>query len=351
MDKEIEIDPRWQKVLDRDETADGEFVYAVRTTGIYCRPSCPSRRAKVKNVQFFAGPDEAEEAGYRQCQRCTPRGQSLQELNTEIVIAACRLIEGSGSQPNLSHLAKSTGLSTSHFSRVFKAATGLSPKAYGVAHRNKKLRDKLANDDVSVTTAIYDAGFNSNSRFYENSNDFLGMTPSTFKKGGANTEILFAVGQCSLGAILVARSKKGICAITLGDDALALVHDLQDRFPKAELVGGDEEFERQVAQVVGFVETPGLGLNLPLDIQGTVFQQRVWNILREIPAGETRTYAEVAKMIGDPKSARAVAQACASNRIAVAIPCHRVVRSNGELSGYRWGVERKRALLTLEAKA
>jgi AraC family transcriptional regulator, regulatory protein of adaptative response / methylated-DNA-[protein]-cysteine methyltransferase len=346
----VELDPRWQTVLTRDTDADGTFVYAVKTTGVYCRPSCPSRRAKPRNVVFFKTEDEAEKAGFRECLRCHPRGQSSTDLNNEVVVAACRLIEQSDQQPNLDDLAKSMGFSASHFHRQFKAATGLTPKAYGAANRMKKMRRELVKSETSVTSAIFEAGFNANSRFYENSNDALGMTPTTFRKGGKDIEIHFAVGQCSLGAILVAKSKKGICAITLGDDAERLVHDLQDRFPKANLIGADKQFEALVADVVGFVEAPKLGLNMPLDIQGTAFQQRVWQALREIPAGETVTYTDVAIRIGAPKAVRAVAQACAANKIAIAIPCHRVVRSDGSLSGYRWGVKRKRSLLNMEAQ-
>ncbi|MET0824858.1 MAG: methylated-DNA--[protein]-cysteine S-methyltransferase, partial [Solirubrobacterales bacterium] len=237
-----------------------------------------------------------------------------------------------------------------HFHRVFKAVTGLTPKAYAAAHREQRVRNALTLTGT-VTEAIYEAGYNSNSRFYETSNAVLGMTPSAFRAGGKGTDIRFAVGECSLGAILVAKSAKGICAITLGDDPEALVRDLEDRFPKANLIGGDPDFEALVARVVGFVEAPRIGLDLPLDVQGTAFQQRVWQALREIPAGETASYAEVARRIGAPKAVRAVAQACGANGIAVAIPCHRVVRNDGALSGYRWGVERKRALLGKEATA
>jgi AraC family transcriptional regulator of adaptative response/methylated-DNA-[protein]-cysteine methyltransferase len=242
-------------------------------------------------------------------------------------------------------------MSPFYFHRQFKAITGLTPKAYGAADRAKKVRAELADRKTSVTSAIYGAGFNSNSRFYESSNEVLGMTPTAYKQGGKDADIRFAVGQCSLGAILVARSKKGICAITLGDNPDGLVRDLQDRFPNANLIGADREFERLVAQVVGFVETPRIGLDLPLDVRGTAFQQRVWQALRGIPAGKTASYAEVARRIGKPKAVRAVAQACGANKIAVAIPCHRVVKNDGVLSGYRWGVERKRALLEKEAKA
>jgi len=247
-------------------------------------------------------------------------------------------------------LARHVGLSTYHFHRVVKAATGLTPKGYAAAHRASLVRKSLNKSDT-VTDAIYDAGYNSNSRFYETSNQVLGMTPSNYRGGGAQTDIRFAVGECSLGSILVAQSERGICAIFLGDDPDALVRELQDQFPNANLIGGDAGFEQLVAKVVGFVEAPERGLDLPLDVRGTAFQQRVWQSLRRIPAGSTASYTDVAKLIGSPRSVRAVAQACGANKLAVVIPCHRVVRNDGALSGYRWGVERKRALLKKEANA
>jgi AraC family transcriptional regulator, regulatory protein of adaptative response / methylated-DNA-[protein]-cysteine methyltransferase len=346
-----ERDPRWRSVVNRDAAADGMFVYAVKSTGVYCRPSCPSRAAKPKNVTFYTACADAEAAGYRACRRCNPKGRSLSAAVAAVVAEACRLIEDAEELPKLDALAASVGMSPFYFHRRFKAITGLTPKAYGAAHRAKKVRAELADRKTSVTSAIYGAGFNSNSRFYESANEVLGMTPTAYKRGGKDANIRFAVGQCSLGAILVARSTKGICAITLGDNPDGLVRDLQDRFPNANLIGGDRGFERLVAQVVGFVEAPRIGLDLPLDVRGTAFQQRVWQALRGIPAGKTASYAEVARRIGKPKAVRAVAQACSANKIAVAIPCHRVVKNDGLLSGYRWGVERKRALLEKEAKA
>ncbi|UFS66709.1 bifunctional DNA-binding transcriptional regulator/O6-methylguanine-DNA methyltransferase Ada [Paracoccus denitrificans] len=345
-----ESDPRWQRVLARDAAADGSFVYSVRTTGVYCRPSCPSRRAKPQNVTLYASPDQAEAAGFRPCRRCNPRGASAAEANAALVAAACRLIEQAETPPTLQALAEAAGLSPFHFHRQFKAVTGLTPRAYAAAHRAGRLRARLA-QGASVTGAIYEAGFNSSSRFYEGADGMLGMTPSAWRKGGAGAEIRFALGQCALGAILVAQSRRGICAIALGDDPEALLRDFQDRFPAATLIGGDAEFEALVARIVGFIEAPGIGLDLPLDIRGTAFQQRVWQALRQIPPGTTASYAEIARRIGEPQASRAVAQACAANPIAVAIPCHRVVRSDGALSGYRWGVARKRALLDREGAA
>lgn len=342
----ITEDPRWAALRTRDAAQDGRFVYAVRTTGVYCRPSCGARPARPENVAFYANGGEARVAGFRACKRCRPDEQSRE---AQVVARACRAIEEAEEAPSLDALANEVGLSSSHFHRLFKKATGLTPRAYGAAERAKRVRTRLAAGDGSVTEAIYDAGFNASSRFYETSNAMLGMTPTDFRRGGVATDIRFAVGQCSLGAILVARSDKGICAITIGDDPDTLVQDLQDRFPRANLVGADAAFESTVAAVVGLVEAPKVAIDLPLDIRGTAFQQRVWQALREIPAGRTATYADIARRIGDPKAVRAVAGACGANHIAVAIPCHRVVRTDGSLSGYRWGVERKRDLLAREA--
>jgi AraC family transcriptional regulator of adaptative response/methylated-DNA-[protein]-cysteine methyltransferase len=338
---------RWQSLVDRNPAADGEFVYSVKSTGVYCRPTCPSRLALRENVQFHATCEEAEAAGFRACKRCKPAGESIAEYQSSVVARACRIIEESGEIPNLDDLARSVGMSSYHFHRVFKAQTGLTPRGYAVAHRTRRVRDELTRRDT-VTEAIYGAGFNSNSRFYESSDEVLGMTPRKYRGGGEGTTIRFAIGESWLGPILVASSEKGVCAILLGEDPEELVRDLQDRFPKAELVGGDEDFERLVATVVGFLENPSSGLDLPLDIRGTAFQQRVWEALRQIPAGSTASYAEIAERIGQPRSVRAVAQACGANHLAVAVPCHRVVRTDGALSGYRWGVERKSRLLRRE---
>jgi AraC family transcriptional regulator of adaptative response/methylated-DNA-[protein]-cysteine methyltransferase len=341
-------DPRWARIVARDRAADGQFWYSVMTTGVYCRPSCPSRTANPQNVQLHDTLEAAKATGFRPCKRCNPDGPSIDCENADIVAKACRLIEESEEEPSLTELAEAVGRSASYFHRVFKAATGLTPKDYATAHRARKVRDCLAGGNT-VTEAIYDAGFNSSGRFYEKSTDMLGMTPTQYRSGGANEDIRFAVGQCSLGAILVASSKKGVASILLGSDPGELVRNLQDRFPKAKLIGADSDYEALVARVVGFVEAPGLGLDLPLDVRGTAFQQRVWQALQEIPAGQTVSYAEIARRIGVPKAVRAVAGACAANKLAVAIPCHRVVRNDGSLSGYAWGVERKRALLDREA--
>jgi len=278
-----------------------------------------------------------------------PAAPSIPSRHAALVAQACRRIEAAESPPSLDDLAAQAGLSPFHFHRVFKAATGLTPKAYADAQRAQAVRTTLARGTTSVTEAIFDAGYNANSRFYEQADAVLGMKPSQYRAGGVDARIAFAIGQSSLGAILVARSQRGVCAISLGDDPDALLRELQDRFPRAELIGGDAGFERLVAQVVGMIEQPNIGIDLPLDVRGTAFQQRVWDALRKIPAGETASYAQIAQRIGSPKSVRAVAQACASNTLALAIPCHRVVRSDGALSGYRWGVARKRELLAREA--
>ena len=346
----IANDPRWAAVQARDPAADAQFVYAVKTTGVYARPSSAARLPQPQNVEFFDTPAAAEAAGYRPSRRAVTDQTSLAAQHAALVAAACRHIEASDSLPSLQGLATQAGLSPFHFHRVFKSVTGLTPKGYADAQRARKLRAQLGSSST-VTEAIYGAGFNSSSRFYEAADQRLGMTASDYRAGGANTAIQFAIGACSLGAILVAESPRGVCAILLGDDPDALARELQDSFPQAQLVGDNPAFARRVAQVVGLIEAPGLGLQLPLDVRGTAFQERVWQALRDIPAGSTASYAEIAARIGAPNSFRAVAQACSANRLAVAIPCHRVVRSDGGLSGYRWGVERKRSLLEREAAA
>ena len=346
----VVADPRWSAVVGRDPHADGRFYYSVRTTGVYCRPSCPSRHAKPHNVAFHVTAADAEKAGFRACRRCKPDQVSLAAANAAMVAELCRYIETAEQPPTLGKLAKRAGMSAFHLHRVFKAVTGLTPKAYAAAHRAQRVQRELKRSDT-ITSAIYDAGYNSSGRFYEEAGQMLGMTPSRYRTGGADLQIRFAVGECSLGSILVACSDRGICSIMIDDDPQVLARELQDRFPRAHLVGGDTRFEQWVAQVIGFVEQPKLGLDLPLDLRGTAFQRRVWQALRKIPVGHTVSYSDIARRVGAPKSVRAVAQAIAANKIAVAIPCHRVIRSDGALSGYRWGVERKRALLDREAQA
>jgi AraC family transcriptional regulator of adaptative response/methylated-DNA-[protein]-cysteine methyltransferase len=341
------VDPRWRAVCTRDRAADGTFVYAVRTTGVYCRPSCASRPARPENVAFFDTPAAAAQAGFRACRRCQPDGEAT--ATVDVVARACRLIESAETAPTLAALAAAVGLSPFHLHRRFKAATGVTPREYAAAHRARRVRGALASG-ARVTDALYDAGYGSSARFYEQADAVLGMTPSRFRAGGAQTTIRFALGDCSLGAILVAATDLGVCAILLGDAPEPLLRDLQDRFPRAHLVGGDAAFEALVARVVGLVETPREHHELPLDVRGTAFQQRVWQALRAVPPGDTVSYAELARRAGVPAAAvRAVGQAVAANPLAVAIPCHRVIRTDGALSGYRWGVERKRTLLAREA--
>jgi len=326
---------RWDAVQRRDKDADGAFWYSVRTTGVYCRPSCGARPALRRNVAFHASCAAAEAAGFRACLRCKPDQAPLAERHAELVARACRLIDQSEAEPTLDVLAAACGMSSHHFHRIFKAHTGITPKAYAAARRAARIERGLAQEST-VTDAIYAAGFNSSGRFYAGAAGRLGMTPTAYRAGGHGMAIRFAIGACSLGAILV------------GDDPELLARDLQDRFPAAELEGADAGFAEVVAHVVGFVEAPAIGIDLPLDLRGTVFQQRVWEALRQVPSGSTVSYAELAERIGLPSGARAIAGACAANPIAVAVPCHRVVRTDGALSGYRWGVERKRALLERE---
>ncbi|MEY4939711.1 MAG: hypothetical protein RIQ93_1446 [Verrucomicrobiota bacterium] len=339
---------RWRALLQKDAAADGHFLYSVRTTGIYCRPSCASRMPLRKNVDFHPTCQVAEAAGFRACKRCHPSGPDAAARHAAMIVKACRLIDSSDEIPALDRLAVVAGMSRFHFHRTFKAITGVTPNVYARAQRANRVRQELA-QQRTVTDALYRAGFVSSGRFYAGSSAMLGMRPAKFRQGGAGETLRFAVGECDLGSILVAASATGICAITLGDDPGALVKALQQSFPRARLVGGDVAFERWVVQVVGWVDAPELGRALPLDIRGTAFQRRVWQALREIPPGKTLSYTEVARHIGAPKAIRAVASACAANQLALAIPCHRVVRRNGALSGYRWGVERKRRLLQREA--
>ena len=344
----IEADPRWQRFMARDAAADDTFVTAVLSTGIYCRASCPARRPKPENVRFFATCAEAEQAGFRSCKRCRPELPARTAVNAELVARACRTISAAEESPSLSALARTAGLSPFHFHRIFKTTTGVTPKAYADAERVRRMQAALTTSDATVTEAIFEAGYGSSGRFYAAADETLGMTPTTYRNGGGATTIRFAVAACSLGQVLVATSSKGVCSIMLGDDPDALTRDLRDRFPKADLVGHDPAFQATLDKVIALVELPGMGLDLPLDIAGTAFQRRVWEALRTIPAGQVATYREIADRIGQPKAVRAVAGACAANALAIAIPCHRVVHSGGSASGYRWGVERKRALLARE---
>lgn len=343
----IAQDPRWRCVVERNPAADGTFVYSVSTTGVYCRPSCGARLPKPEHVLFHRDSATAEAAGFRPCRRCRPCELSRQQTNVRKVAEACRLIEAAEEIPRLNRLARHVGLSPHYFHRLFKAVTGVTPKDYVRALRSCRVRTELKRNR-RVTDAVFAAGYASNGRFYEDSHRILGMTPSRFRAHGAGAVIRYAVDRCSLGMVLAATSEVGVCAILLGDDSERLTQELQDLFSGARLVPGDRKFGRTVARIVRAVDVPGTGLDLPLDIRGTAFQQRVWKALRTIPVGRTVSYTDLARRIRAPAASRAVAQACAANILAVAVPCHRVIRNDGALAGYRWGVARKRALLEQE---
>ena len=338
---------RWLALQRRDPAADGRFVYSVTTTGVYCRPTCPSRLALRENVVFHDTCADAERAGFRPCKRCRPAGVSQRERNAEAAAKACRIIETSEPLPALDALANAVGLSRYHFHRVFKSVVGVTPRQYAAARRTGRVRSELR-ERRSVTEAIYRAGFNSSSRFYERSSDTLGMTPREYRSGGNGVAIRYAVAASPLGLVLVAGTARGICSVRFGDEPAALQRELRQDFPGASIEKADRAFKGWVNAIVHHLEHPAGVMDLPVDIRGTAFQQRVWQALRGIPAGQTASYAEIAARIGQPSAARAVARACATNPVAVIVPCHRVVRTDGGLSGYRWGVERKRRLLKRE---
>jgi AraC family transcriptional regulator of adaptative response/methylated-DNA-[protein]-cysteine methyltransferase len=336
--------------LRRAPEADGQFLIAVKTTRIYCRPTCTARLPRPENVSFFTGADAARAAGFRACLRCKPDGVSPAAAQAALIATLCRHLESSDMPVSLNALAERAQLSPAHLHRLFRKITGLTPKAWADAARADRVRSALFRGE-RVTDALYTAGFNSSGRFYAQADEALGMTPKRFRTGGLDTTIDYALSVCSLGALLVATSERGVCAIQLGDEPQALQEELKARFPKATLRHADAGFEALLEAVIRLIEAPQTGFDLPLDLRGTLFQQRVWQALRAIPAGSTVSYAEIARRVGQPQSSRAVAQACAANPVAVAVPCHRVVRGSGELAGYRWGVARKRALLEREARA
>jgi AraC family transcriptional regulator of adaptative response/methylated-DNA-[protein]-cysteine methyltransferase len=339
-------DSRWNAIARRDGSADGTFVYGVKTTGIFCRPACSSRQPKRANVTFFASCDAAERAGYRACKRCKPKATAAANSpGHAAVLEACRLIDESAEPPALAELAGAVGLSPFYFHRLFKEAVGVTPKAYAAARRLQRLQEGLTREKT-VTSAIYRAGFGSGSRFYEG--DPLGMTASAYRDGAEGLAIRSAVVETYLGWLLVAATERGVCMIEFGDVPRSLNKRLAERFPAAKVLEEDPTFTELVTRILDYLEAPSRGLDLPLDVQGTAFQRRVWKALQAIPAGSTSTYAAVAKGIGSPSSVRAVAQACATNPVALAIPCHRVIGTDGDLRGYRWGVERKRKLLQRE---
>ncbi len=335
---------RWLAVQHKDRTYDGQFVTAVRSTGIYCRPSCPARIPKRENITFYQHPQEAEAAGFRPCKRCSPHTQAYE---AEIAERLCRYIESHlDDRLTLDELSAAVSLSPQHLQRVFKRVVGISPREYVEAQRLGKVKASLKAGE-SVTEALYEAGFSSSSRLYERADQQFGMTPATYREGGKDMSIRYTLVTSSLGYVLAATTERGICAVCLGDDVAALEDELRRDYPSAH-IERDDDLGEQVVGVVEQIEGQPAHTELPLDIHGTAFQWRVWQALRAIPRGETRSYAQVAEAIGQPEAVRAVARACASNKIAVLIPCHRVVRQGGELSGYRWGVERKRELLERE---
>lgn len=346
---EVSDESRWQAVETRDTRADEQFVFAVKTTGICCRPSCTARHPLRKNVLFFENVAAAVDAGFRPCKRCQPDKPAPEQQRIDRITEVCRILEASSEPIVLAELAVRVAMSPFHFHRLFKQVTGLTPHAWQKALRAKRLREQL-NEGEGVTRAVFEAGYQSGSNFYQQANEVLGMTAKQYRQGGARATIQFVVGSCRLGEFLVAQSERGICAILLGNDAQSLIHELETLLPNSSLDVGDESFARRVAQVVSVLEHPGQQVALPLDIQGTAFQQQVWQALRQIPAGQTASYSDIAQRIGKPQAVRAVAGACAANKLAVVIPCHRVVRNDGALSGYRWGVDRKRQLLEIEAK-
>ena len=341
-------DSRWRAVTTRDAAADGRFYYSVSTTGVFCRPSCASRCPRREHVRFHGSTAEALCAGYRPCLRCRPTGESLAQKHVALVTEACALLDSTTAAVPLATLAARAGLSPYHFHRLFKRVTGVTPREFADARRRARL-DGALRKQVRITDAIYDAGFGSAGHFYANAGAALGMTPRQYRSGGENMDIQYAVSRCSLGRVLVAQSTRGVCAILLGDDAGTLVRDLEARFPRARLVMGRRALDASLRAVVAHLDAPESALDVPLDVRGTAFQQRVWRALRDIAPGTTRTYADIARALDRPTAARAVAAACAANPLAVAVPCHRVVRGDGSLAGYRWGVDRKKELLRREA--
>ncbi|GBQ66249.1 O6-methylguanine-DNA methyltransferase [Ameyamaea chiangmaiensis NBRC 103196] len=342
-------DPRWARVVARDRTADGSFWYSVATTSVYCRPSCPSRTCNPKNVTLHATLAQARATGCRACRRCDPDAAGTDRTHPA-VLRACRMIEGAEDIPALRALAAHVGLSAWHLHRLFKAATGVTPHAYATAHRHGRVRHELGRA-TTITDAYVAAGFGSGGRFYSDADAALGMSAGRYRDGGSREDIQFALGVSTLGHVLVASASRGVAAILLGDDPKALLTDLATRFPKARLTGDDPAYRTVVQTVIALIEEPAAGLALPLDIRGTAFQHRVWQALRAIPVGTTLTYTDLARQIGAPAAVRAVASACAANPLAVAVPCHRIVRADGGLAGYAWGVDRKRALLQCERAA
>lgn len=342
----IDEEVRWRAFDERDAKFDGMFFVAVLSTKIYCKPTCPARKPKRKNVQFFNSCDEAESAGFRACLRCKPKEQNSQ---TDLIKRACRLIEENLEENiSLERLSETLNINKFHLQKTFKKHTGVSPRKYAEIHRVKNFKKLLKDDDVSVTDAIYEAGFGSSSRLYEKSNTQLGMTPTTYRKGGEGMKINYTIAKSDLGLLLVAATAKGLCSAAFGDDEKELEENLRAEFSRAEISKDETALSDWVRALLLHLKGQNPKLDLPLDVQATVFQTRVWEALRQIPYGETRSYADIAKSLNQPTASRAVARACATNPVAVVTPCHRVVRESGDLSGYRWGIERKKKLLEKE---
>ncbi|WP_217907714.1 bifunctional DNA-binding transcriptional regulator/O6-methylguanine-DNA methyltransferase Ada [Desulfosediminicola ganghwensis] len=337
----------WHAVLSRTDNGDGSFYYGVKTTGIYCRPGCSSRLPKRENVEFFPSCEEAEAKGYRACKKCRPTELGKEHYLKEKIVTACRIIESSSEHIKLADLAAEVGLSPYHFHRLFKKYLGVTPKQYSMYRQSVRFGDHVKSSG-SVTEAIYEAGFGSNSVAYQKRNRKLGMKPKILKKGGEGLTIRYGISSCYLGAIIVATTGRGVCAIEFADDPEDLPTLVQARFPKAKLMEGGGDFVELLEMVVRSIEVPQQAHNIPLEIQGTAFQLQVWEVVGSINCGQTLTYTEVAERMGKPQAARAVASAIAANSLAVVIPCHRVVGKDGRLAGYRWGIERKQQLLAKE---
>ncbi|HEY0431524.1 MAG TPA: bifunctional DNA-binding transcriptional regulator/O6-methylguanine-DNA methyltransferase Ada [Pyrinomonadaceae bacterium] len=339
---------QWQAVLTKDAHCDGQFVFAVSSTGIYCRPSCGSRRPRRENVAFFQSPETAERAGFRACLRCHPRDARTLDPQVQMAREVCRIIEaGEGEAVSLATLSEQLGVSSFHLQRTFKSVMGITPKDYAETWRVKRFKQGVRKGEA-VTTAMYDAGFGSSSRLYETASSELGMTPATYGKGGRGAVINYAVVETSMGELLVAATDKGVCSVKLGDSEALLKADLLQEFPAAEVREDERPLRSAVKIIVEHLKSRTPRIDLPLDIQATAFQRQVWEQLRAIPYGETHSYSEVAKAMGQEKAVRAVARACATNPVALVIPCHRVIREDKSLGGYRWGLERKRKLLKTE---
>jgi AraC family transcriptional regulator of adaptative response/methylated-DNA-[protein]-cysteine methyltransferase len=337
----------WRAVLKRDATFDGTIFFAVRSTGIYCRPSCPARRPRREQVVFFQIPEAAERAGFRSCRRCRPHSTAMNDPQVEMVRQACRYIESQDQLPTLENLSEHTGVSPYHLQRVFKRVAGITPRQYAEANRLDQFKAGVKKG-ATVTGAMYEAGYGSSSRLYERAPAQLGMTPADYRRGGKGVRINYTIAGCSLGRLLVAGTEKGVCSVRLGDSDAALEANLLSEYPAAGVNRDDEALSEWVEQLLSHLNGEQPHLDLPLDVQATAFQWNVWEKLREIPYGSTRSYSEIARAMGRPTATRAVARACAANPVALVIPCHRVVREDKSLGGYRWGIERKQALLKRE---